>query len=129
MSDSYQAIYDAVRSRISGGNISEAVSDALRSGFDFSHARAMLQEQIGAVGYEMARPSAIFRPVLSEDGDHWCALYGADIASGLAAYGKTPEAAMTAFDKAWYSQKTGAAMKAEEIAEERAANGQFGVGA
>ena len=129
MSDSYQAIYDAVRSRISGGNITEAVDNALRNSLDFSHSRMMLQEQIGCVGYEMARPSAIFRPTLFEDGDHWCALYGADLASGLGAFGKTPEAAMVAFDKAWHSQKTSAAMRIEEIHEERAANGQFGVGA
>ncbi len=30
MSDTYQAIYDAVRSRISGGNISDAVESAMR---------------------------------------------------------------------------------------------------
>jgi|SRR5580693_10742710 hypothetical protein len=129
MSDSYQAIYDAVRSRISGGNISEVVSDALRNAFDFSSAREMLQQQIYAVGYEMARPSVIFKPTLSEDGDHWCALYGEDLATGVCAFGKTPEAAMVAFDKAWHIQKTTSAMKAEEVAEEQAANGQFGVGA
>ncbi len=129
MNDSYQAIYDAVRSRISGGNIGDVVGDAVRSGLDFSHARAMLQEQIYAIGYEMVRPSVIFRPVLSEEGDHWCALLGESFATGLVAFGKTPEAAMAAFDKAWHSQKTGAAMKAEEAAAERAAHGQFGVGA
>lgn len=31
MSDSYQAIYDAVRSRISGGNIADAVTEVARS--------------------------------------------------------------------------------------------------
>ena len=129
MSDSYQAIYDAVRSRISGGNISEVVSDALRGGLDFSHARAVLQEQIYSVGYEMVRPSVIFRPVLSQDGDHWRALLGESLTTGLCAFGKTPEAAMVAFDKAWHSQKTDAAMAADDAREERAANGQFGVGA
>lgn len=34
MSDSYQAIYDAVRSRISGANVGDAVERAARDVFD-----------------------------------------------------------------------------------------------
>ena len=46
MSDSYQAIYDAVRSRISGGNISDAVDRAAREAFDMGNTRAIAIEAI-----------------------------------------------------------------------------------
>lgn len=101
MSDSYQAIYDAVRSRISGGNIGDIAERALREAFDFGHARAILQEQIYAVGQEMTRPSAIYRPELVQDGNAWLAMYG-DLPSGCVGTGDTPEAAMRDFDATWF---------------------------
>ena len=57
---------------------------------------------------EIARqqPSVLFRPRVFPDGDQWCALYGDDIASGVAAFGDTPQAAMTAFDAAWRTRRT-----------------------
>lgn len=103
MSDSYQAIYDAVRSRISGGDIGQAIRDVAFQALDFSHARAMAQEQIYAVGYEMARPSAIFRPKVYPDGNQWCALYGENLQEGVAGFGDSPELACAAFDKAWHA--------------------------
>lgn len=39
MSDSYQAIYDAVRSKISGGDIGSVVHDVLFSAFDMRCAK------------------------------------------------------------------------------------------
>jgi len=54
-----------------------------------------------AVQYEMMRPSVLFRPALSLDGDQFCALYGANLQDGCAGFGSTPEEAMLAFDKAW----------------------------
>lgn len=47
------------------------------------------------------RPSAIWRPALTQDGDHWIALYGEDLAVGVVGCGKTPEEAMADFDRAW----------------------------
>lgn len=57
-------------------------------------------------------PSAIYRPRLFPDGDQWCALLGDDLASGVAGFGETPEKAMRAFDKAFGSVRTPAAMLA-----------------
>jgi hypothetical protein len=46
-------------------------------------------------------PSAVFRPALSIDGNQWCALYGADLQSGVAGFGDTPALAMADFDNNW----------------------------
>lgn len=104
--DSYQAIYDAVRSKISGGNVSEAVAEACRNAFDISHTRAILQEQFCATAMEMARPSVLFKPQLSADGDMWCALLGDNLQVGVAGFGKTPADAMLAFDSAFFKERT-----------------------
>ena len=53
--------------------------------------------------YQVA-PSAVFRPVLSIDGDQWCALYGEDFQNGVAGFGDSPAQAMQAFDAAWFAK-------------------------
>ena len=106
MSDSYQAIYDAVRSRISGGNIADAVREAAGRGFDASHAIAMLQQEFSIAAYEMQRPSVLYRPTVAPDGTKWCALYGPHLMEGVSGYGDTPAEAMADFDKNWLKQKT-----------------------
>lgn len=55
---------------------------------------------------EAMQPSVLYRPHLSADGDKWCALYGDDLASGVAGFGDTPEQAMRAFDEAWRNERT-----------------------
>jgi hypothetical protein len=109
--DSYQPIYDAVRSRISGCNVGEIVADACRNAFDVSHTIAILQQDFCIAASEMARPCVLFKPTLAPDGDMWCALLGPDLAVGLAGFGKTPAEAMTAFDMAFYKQQTPAAVR------------------
>lgn len=106
MSDSYQPIYDAVRSRISNGDIGHAVQEVAWQALDISHAKAMLQEQIYSVGSQMTRPSAIYRPTISIDGNQWCALYGENLQDGVAGFGDSPDLAMYAFDKAWHEKLT-----------------------
>ena len=102
MSDSYQAIFDAVRSRINGGNVSEAVESAVRECFGMAHhVMQGVADECASAAYEQQRPSAIFRPTLSIDGNQWCALYGSDLQSGVAGFGDSPALAMQAFDKAW----------------------------
>lgn len=54
-------------------------------------------------------PSVLYRPRLFADGDMWCALYGDDLASGVAGFGKTPAEAMYEFDTAWNNAQTPAA--------------------
>jgi hypothetical protein len=104
MSDSYQAIYDAVRSRISGGNISDAVESACRSAFD-SAGRLMscVAQDFSFAAQEQQRPCVLFRPSISIDGNQYCALYGEDLQNGVAGFGDSPEKAMADFDKQWYA--------------------------
>ena len=112
MADSYQAIYDAVRSRISGGNVGEVVADACRNSFDISHAVSFIQQEFCIAASEMGRPSVVFKPTLAADGDMWMVLLGEDLQSGVAGFGKTPAEAMTAFDRAFYKERTPAANRA-----------------
>lgn len=109
--DSYQAIYDAVRSRISNGDIGRAIENVARESFDISMMRAVLQQEFVAAAFEMQRPSAIYRPELSADGSKWCALYGADLMQGVAGFGDTPAEAMAAFDQAWLKERTPRAIR------------------
>lgn len=51
--------------------------------------------------YERMRPSAIFRPGLSIDGNKWCALYGLNLQDGVAGFGDSPADAMSDFDSEW----------------------------
>lgn len=100
--DSYQAVYDAVRSRISGCNIGHVVADAVRQAFDISYVMPLVQQEIAGVGYEMQRPAVLFRPAIYIDGNKWCALYGANLQDGVAGFGDSPAEAMTDFDKNWH---------------------------
>ena len=55
---------------------------------------------------DQQRPSVLYRPALFADGPKWCALYGDNIAQGVAGFGDTPEQAMAAFDEVWVSERT-----------------------
>lgn len=101
MSDTYQAIYDAVRSRISGGDIGSVVESAIRQSFDISFAVEGVAHEFKRAAYEQQRPSAIYRPSISIDGNQWCALYGDNLQDGVAGFGDSPEAAMQDFDAQW----------------------------
>lgn len=101
MSDNYQAVYDAVRSRIGPVDSHDAVAGALREAFGNAdhQIRCALQE---VTGY-LTDPSVIYRPTLSIDGDQWCALYGSDLQSGVAGFGDSPAKAMLEFNKNWHA--------------------------
>ena len=112
MSDSYQAIYDAVRSRISGGNISDAVTEVCRSAFDVSHLTqclyqdaSMAIEHWAEAGRQQQRPFILLRPRIFIDGNQWCALYGENLQDGVAGFGDTPALASVQFDLAWLNEK------------------------
>lgn len=55
--------------------------------------------------WQRQRPSVLWRPALSLDGNMYCALYGDDLMSGCAGFGSTAEEAMADFDKNWREQK------------------------
>jgi hypothetical protein len=103
MSDSYQAIYDATRSRISNGDVGSAIEGAIRNeniGFYFDRAT----QSIAEAGGEMQRPCYLLRPSLSIDGDKWCALYGENIQDGIAGFGDSASGAMHDFDNNYYKK-------------------------
>ncbi len=106
MSDNYQAVYDAVRSRMSGCDVGQVVAEVARQCWDMSFMIPVLQQEIILQHAEHARPCAVFRPALTMDGNQWCALYGANLHDGIAGFGDTPDAAMRAFDQAWISEKS-----------------------
>jgi hypothetical protein len=72
---------------------------------DISWLQANIQAEVAAVGYEMMRPSVLWKPTLlryeagyEDDGVivQWSATYGSCV--GL---GDSPDAAMRNFDKRW----------------------------
>ena len=107
MSDSYQAVYDAVRSRISGCDVGSVLREVAQSTFDMSHVHQLIQQEFMVAAGEMMRPSAVWRPTVAPDGNQWCALYGPNLMEGVCGFGDTPEAAMRDFDTNWREQRCG----------------------
>ena len=99
--DSYQAIYDAVRSKISAGNVGQAIEAAFHSA-NIGHYVHMAQLSAQAAISQWERPSVLYRPSIAPDGNQWSALYGENIQEGVAGFGDTPALAMADFDKRWY---------------------------
>jgi len=97
--DSYQPIYDAVRSRLGSCDVERAIRDATH--LDGSHAIALIQEAFICAAYDQSRPSVLYRPKIAIDGPLWCALYGDNLQEGVAGFGESPAAAMLDFDRAW----------------------------
>jgi hypothetical protein len=103
MSDSYQAVYDAVRSRISNANMGGAVENVLREA-NLSHYAEMAYRAAQETAWEAQRPSVLFRPAVMIDGNKWCALYGDDLQNGVAGFGDSPALAMADFDANWFAK-------------------------
>lgn len=66
-----------------------------------AHAAQMAQASWQEAAASYQRPSAVFRPRLSVDGDQWCALYGDNLQDGVAGFGDSPAEAMLDFDRNW----------------------------
>src|SRR3954471_2387743 len=101
MSDSYQATYDAVRSRLSNCDVGAAIREACH--LDGSFAIEGIRQDFSIAANEMQRPSVLYRPSISIDGNQWCALYGANLQDGVAGFGDSPSAAMIDFDQNWHT--------------------------
>lgn len=69
-----------------------------------SHAADMVKIAWQEAAWEQMRPSVMFKPKLSKDGNMWCALFGENLVEGVAGFGETPGKAMWAFDTAWLSE-------------------------
>ena len=67
------------------------------------HAADMVKVSWQEAAGELMRPSVVFKPALSKDGNMWCALFGENLAEGVAGFGETPAKAMWAFDTAWHT--------------------------
>jgi hypothetical protein len=50
---------------------------------------------------ELLRPCNIKKPVVSQDGNMFCALLGENLQEGISGWGKSPELACLDFDKEW----------------------------
>lgn len=100
MSDNYQAVYDAARSRINGCDTGQAIENAIRAaGFD--HTAEMGRRYLEETEWQQQRPCVLFRPRISIDGNQWCALYGDNLQDGVAGFGDSPALAMADFDRNW----------------------------
>lgn len=100
----YQAIYDAVRSRIHGCDIGQAINDAIgRVDLSF-YAQQATQAAQEAAG-EYTRPSVLHRPSLNLDGNVWIALYGDNLQVGVVGTGRSPDEAMRDFDLSWHNKQ------------------------
>jgi len=104
MSDTYQAVYDAVRSRISSCDVGAIIREAAH--LDASYAIEGIRRDFDISTCEMQRPSVLYRPAISIDGNKWCALYGDNLQEGVAGFGDSPAAAMTDFDANWHKKLT-----------------------
>jgi hypothetical protein len=117
--DSYQAIYDAVRSRIGGTDMGAAVEAAVglqAQGLSWA-IEAVKTEYVNAALAQQS-PHVLMRPVISIDGDQWCALYGASLHNGVAGFGDTPALAMIDFDKNWLTKRARPAVQAAPMVKE-----------
>ena len=69
-----------------------------------AHSADMAKEAIQQAAWLYAEPSAIYRPKIYIDGDHWCALYGDNLQDGVAGFGKSPAQAMNDFNANWHKE-------------------------
>lgn len=102
----YQAVYDAVCSRIGHPDISGTVERVAREALDTSWLKSRAMEAVGVIESDHRRPFVLLRPKMFPDGNKWCALYGDNIQEGVAGFGDTPDAASWDFDRNWNWQKT-----------------------
>ncbi len=104
--DTHQAIYDAVRSKISGCDIHEAIRSAIIEAFEPTYS-AIYEVQIDwqNAGQKYARPSVVFKPKISIDGNVYCVLLGKNLVEGIAGFGETLAKAMLDFDKQFQNSK------------------------
>lgn len=76
-------------------------SDSYMAANSICHAADMAKASWQEAAWEQTRPSVVFKPTLSKDGNMWCALFGENLVDGVTGFGETPAKAMWAFDIAW----------------------------
>lgn len=103
MSDSYQPIYDATRSRIGNCSPNDIIRDTV-SGWDVSFAVGQIRDAFQEAASALVDPAALYRPAIGIDGNKWCALYGENLQDGVAGFGDSPHEAMVDFNRSWYAK-------------------------
>lgn len=98
----YSAVYDAVRSRVEHCATEEVLREAIVNNWNIAEAASAFVEAAGAMTCEANRPSVLYRPRLSKDGNAWIACLGDNLQIGVVGCGDTPEDAMRDFDRVWY---------------------------
>ena len=91
----YQATYDAVRSRLGNCDIGSAVRDSIDQ--QFGNVGSQLTDAIQAILVEHMRPSVLYRPSLMLILGQWVASF-----EECEARGDSPDEAMRAFDREWF---------------------------
>jgi len=86
---------------------------------DVIHAAQMAMVNWSDAAWQHMRPSVLYRPTISLDGNCYCALYGDDLMAGCAGFGETMADAMTDFDKNWMQQKAPRAAITKATPEDR----------
>lgn len=104
MTNTYQPIYDAVRSRLSNGDVGSAVERAITDA-NIGHYFMLACDGLAHSLDDHQRPSVLYRPRLFVDGNKHCAMYGENLHEGCAGFGDTPAEAMADFDKRWLAAK------------------------
>lgn len=102
--DNYQAVYDAVRSKISNGDIGAAVRDAI-SQADLSFALMQVRDEVNFAISKATAPHVLMRPEVHIDGNQYCLLYGKNLMEGIAGFGSTMAEAAQNFDENWLNSK------------------------
>jgi len=97
----YDAVVQAVRSQFSYCNTDSVVEGAVSNAMSGMYS---LPERIEDIFREYSRPSTVYQPKLFKDGNSWCALFGDNIACGVAGFGDSPANAFYDFDKQWHSK-------------------------
>lgn len=72
---------------------------------DVSNDMYIIRTAICEAAALQSRPSVVFRPKVSLDGNMYCLLFGENLMEGVAGFGETMEAAARDFDKNWEHQK------------------------
>lgn len=96
--DTYQPIYDAVRSKIHNGDIGSAVRDALGNTDISFQVNQVKNRAIEAIA-QYDTPFIIYKGKLDKRGSEWCANFG-----DIAGWGRSPAEAVEAFNKNWYEK-------------------------
>ena len=104
--ETYEPIYHAVQNKLRNCDVGEAVRQAISPHFEqVGYHTQVAMSEIGTAGMEQQRPSVLFRPALTLDGNKYCALFGDNLMQGCAGFGDTAAEAMDDFDKNWMKQK------------------------